>query len=77
MSILLAEHLTKTYDVYGIETLAVNDVSFTVEKGEFVAITGTSGSGKSTLLYLIGAVDHPTSGKVTVDGLDVYAQKPK
>ncbi len=77
MSILKVEHLTKKYDVYGEETIAVNDVSFTVEKGEFVAITGTSGSGKSTLLHLIGAVDRPTSGRVFVDGLDVYAQKAK
>ena len=77
MSILKVEHLTKKYDVYGEETIAVNDVSFTVEKGEFVAITGTSGSGKSTLLHLIGAVDRPTSGRVLVDGLDVYAQKNK
>ena len=77
MSILKVEHLTKKYDVCGEETIAVNDVSFTVEKGEFVAITGTSGSGKSTLLHLIGAVDRPTSGKIFVDGLDVYAQKPK
>ena len=77
MSILKVEHLTKKYDVYGEETIAVNDVSFTVEKGEFLAITGTSGSGKSTLLHLIGAVDRPTSGKILVDGLDVYAQKAK
>ncbi len=76
MSILSVEHLTKTYEVYGNETVAVDHISFTVEAGEFVAITGRSGSGKSTLLHLIGAVDIPTSGRVIVDGIDVFTQRP-
>ena len=64
------KHLTKRY---GSHT-AVSDLSFTVEKGEFLAIIGPSGSGKSTLLHILGGVDCPTSGKVFVDGQDVYAQ---
>ena len=67
---IAVEHLTKRY---GSHT-AVSDLSFTVEKGEFLAIIGPSGSGKSTLLHILGGVDRPTSGKVFVDGQDVYAQ---
>ena len=63
MEILKVEHLTKKYGKGENEVIAVNDVSFSVEKGEFVAIVGSSGSGKSTLLHLIGGVDKPTSRK--------------
>jgi putative ABC transport system ATP-binding protein len=73
MEILKVENLCKTYGAGDGLVQAVNDVSFTVLKGEFVAIMGASGSGKSTLLHLIGGVDRPTSGKVFVDGQDIYA----
>ena len=71
MEILKVENLTKTYGSGENLVLAVDDVSFSVEKGEFVAIVGASGSGKSTLLHLIGGVDRPTSGKIFVDGNDI------
>ena len=71
MEILKVENLTKTYGSGENLVNAVDDVSFSVEKGEFVAIVGASGSGKSTLLHLIGGVDRPTSGKVFVDGNDI------
>ena len=71
MEILRAEHLTKRYGEN--EVIAVNDMSFSVEQGEFVAIVGSSGSGKSTLLHLLGGVDRPTSGKVFIQGEDIYA----
>ncbi len=71
MEILKVENLTKTYGSGENLVHAVNDVSFSVEKGEFVAIVGASGSGKSTLLHLIGGVDRPTSGKIFVDGNDI------
>lgn len=71
MEILKVENLTKTYGSGENLVHAVDDVSFSVEKGEFVAIVGASGSGKSTLLHLIGGVDHPTSGKIFVDGNDI------
>ena len=71
MEILKVENLTKTYGSGENLVHAVDDVSFSVEKGEFVAIVGASGSGKSTLLHLIGGVDRPTSGKIFVDGNDV------
>ena len=74
MEILKIENLTKVYGKGENEVHALNGVSFSVEKGEFVSIIGSSGSGKSTLLHLIGGVDRPTSGKVYVDGKDVYAQ---
>lgn len=71
MEILKVENLTKTYGSGESLVNAVDDVSFSVEKGEFVAIVGASGSGKSTLLHLIGGVDRPTSGKIFVDGNDI------
>jgi putative ABC transport system ATP-binding protein len=71
MEILKVENLTKTYGSGENLVHAVDDVSFSVEKGEFVAIVGASGSGNSTLLHLIGGVDRPTSGKIFVDGNDI------
>lgn len=75
MEILRVEHLKKVYGRGENEVRALDDVSFSVEQGEFVAIIGPSGSGKSTLLHILGAVDTPTSGKVIMDGNDVFAQK--
>lgn len=74
MEILRVEGLTKTYGVGEGLVRAVDDISFSVEKGEMVAIIGPSGSGKSTLLHMIGGVDRPSGGKVYVGGQDVYAQ---
>ena len=74
MEILRIEHLSKVYGQGENQVRAVDDVSFSVEKGEFLAIIGPSGSGKSTLLHILGGVDRPTSGKVYVDGQDVYDQ---
>ncbi|MBQ6670218.1 MAG: ABC transporter ATP-binding protein [Firmicutes bacterium] len=74
MEILRIEELTKTYGEGSTQVNALDKVSFSVEKGEFLAIIGPSGSGKSTLLHIIGGVDRPTSGKVFMDGQDVYAQ---
>lgn len=72
MEILKVEHLTKKYGKGENEVIAVNDMSFSVNKGEFVAIVGSSGSGKSTLLHLLGGVDRPTSGKVFIEGKNIY-----
>ena len=72
MEILRIENLNKIYGKGDNQVKAVDNVSFSVEKGEFVAIIGASGSGKSTLLHLIGGVDRPTSGKVFIDGKDIY-----
>lgn len=72
MEILKVEHLTKIYGKGENEVRAVDDVSFLVEKGEFVAIVGSSGSGKSTLLHLLGGVDRPTAGTVEIEGEDIY-----
>ena len=72
MEILKVENLCKRYGEKDTEVVALDNVSFTVEKGEFVAIIGASGSGKSTLLHLIGGVDRPTSGRVFIDGTDIY-----
>lgn len=74
MEILKVENLCKTYGCGENEVHALDNVSFSVTKGEFIAIIGPSGSGKSTLLHILGGVDKPTSGKVFMDGSDVYAQ---
>ena len=74
MEILRVEHLKKTYGEGENAVHALDDVSFSVEKGEFTAIIGPSGSGKSTLLHILGAVDVPTAGKVYMDGQDAFAQ---
>lgn len=72
MEILRVDNLTKIYGKDTTKVVALDHVSFTVEKGEFVASVGASGSGKSTLLHLIGGVDRPTSGKVYIDGKDIF-----
>ena len=74
MEILRVEHLSKIYGKGDNEVHALDDVSFSVEKGQFVAIIGPSGSGKSTLLHILGGVDRPTAGKVFLEGQDVFAQ---
>ncbi len=73
MEILKVENLTKTYGNGDMKINAVDHINFSIEKGEFVAIVGASGSGKSTLLHLLGGVDRPTSGKVCIDGVDIYS----
>lgn len=77
MEILRVEHLYKTYGKGENQVCALDDVSFTVEKGEFVAVVGQSGSGKSTLLHLLGGVDTPTSGHIYLDGKDIYQKSRK
>ncbi len=72
MEILRCEHLTKIYGAGETQVTALDNVSFSVEKGEFVSVIGPSGSGKSTLLHILGGVDKPTSGKVFIDGTVVY-----
>lgn len=72
MEILRTEHLVKRYGKGGNEVLAVNDVSLSVAKGEFVAVVGSSGSGKSTLMHMLGGVDRPTSGRVLIEDTDIY-----
>ena len=72
MEILKVENLTKIYGKGDTKVVALDNVSFSVEKGEFVAIVGASGSGKSTLLHLMGGVDRPTSGSVYIDGKNIY-----
>lgn len=72
MEILKVENLTKIYGKDMAKVTALDNISFSVEKGEFVAIVGASGSGKSTLLHIIGGVDRPTSGKVYIDGKDIF-----
>lgn len=75
MDIIRAEHLCKTYGTGENRVRALDDVSFSVKKGEFAVIIGTSGSGKSTLLHMLGGVDRPDSGTVYMDGQDIYRQK--
>ncbi len=72
MSILEVQNLSKIYGEKETKTIAVDNVSFKVEKGEFVAIVGASGSGKSTLLHMIGGVDKPTSGNIIINGTNIY-----
>lgn len=74
MEILRVENLCKVYGKSENEVRALDNVSFSVNKGEFIAIIGPSGSGKSTLLHILGGVDKPSGGKVFMDGNDVYAQ---
>lgn len=73
MEILRVDNLTKIYGKGATKVTALDNVSLSVEKGEFVAIVGASGSGKSTILHLIGGVDRPTRGKVFIEGKDIYA----
>ena len=72
MEVLRVEHLYKTYGEGATQVKALDDISFSVEQGEFTAIIGPSGSGKSTLLHILGGVDKPTSGKVFIDNTDIY-----
>ena len=74
MEILKVEHLSKVYGIGENQINALDDVSFTVESGQFIAIIGPSGSGKSTLLHILGGVDRPSAGKVWLNGQDVFAQ---
>ena len=76
MEILKIENLTKKYANGDKELYALDDVSFTVNQGEFIAIVGPSGSGKSTLLHMIGGIDKPTNGKVYINGTDISSLKP-
>ncbi len=76
MNILSCEEVRKVYGAGQNEVVALSGINFTVSKGEFVAIIGASGSGKSTLLHILGSVDKPTSGKVTIDGTDLSEQNP-
>ena len=77
MELLRIENLCKTYGKGENEVKALDNVSFTVPKGQMAAVVGPSGSGKSTLLHILGGVDRPTSGKVYLDGQDVFAQNAK
>lgn len=72
MEILRTEQVRKVYGKEENQVVAVDNVSFSVEKGEFVAIVGSSGSGKSTLMHMLGGVDRPTGGKVFIEGEDIY-----
>ena len=76
MNILKTENLKKYYSTGETQVKALDGISLCVEAGEFLAIVGTSGSGKSTLLHMLGGLDVPTSGKVTIDGIDISKMKP-
>lgn len=73
MALLSVEHLSRVYGTGDTAVRALDDVSFTVDAGEFIAIVGSSGSGKSTLMHLMGGVDRPTSGTVKIQGQDIFA----
>ena len=73
MAVLEVKELTKKYGEGESEVIALDHVSFSVERGEFVAIIGASGSGKSTLMNMIGGIDHPTSGSIIIDGHEIQA----
>ena len=75
MTLLQTEHLKKYYGTGDTQVRALDGVDFSVQNGEFVSIVGTSGSGKSTLLHMLGGLDRPTSGKVFVDGQDIFSLK--
>lgn len=77
MGLLRCENVTKEYGSGTNKVVAVNNLSLSVEKGEFIAFTGASGSGKSTLLHMIGGVDYPTTGKIYVEGKDISSLKPE
>ena len=72
MAVITLSHLRKTYPLGKQDVVAVKDVSFSVEKGEFAAISGPSGSGKSTILNMLGLIDLPSAGSITINGIDVY-----
>ena len=76
MEILRCEAVSRVYGAGAAQVRALDQVDLSVEKGEFLAVTGPSGSGKSTLLYILGAVERPTSGRVFVDGEDISALNP-
>lgn len=75
MELLSVQHISKTYGSGEAAVHALRDVSFSVSKGEFVAVVGESGSGKSTLLNMIGGMDEPSAGKVFIDGKDIFAMR--
>ena len=77
MELLKAEHLSKVYGTGDNQVKALDDVSFSIEKGEFVAIAGPSGSGKSTLLHLLGGVDRPTEGDIFIEGVNLRHMNEK
>ena len=77
MELLSVQHISKTYGSGEAAVHALRDVSFSVSKGEFVAVVGESGSGKSTLLNMIGGMDEPSAGKVFIDGKDIFAMRER